>query len=783
VKRLGCDYRSAKQPPNSMTLSISVKVEDTDSNTNVKDSVQELQASCERSVDNKPSAEGFNEAMIIDMSPSDAGTPQIRPDMVEKSSSTLVKKNGQRICEQERSKRKHRKTSNKNCKKEGMPSIEAINNDNGAINPETQGDILNLVEPSPSPETVGPNNVEQLADEASSVGALNEDMALFDAGKSQAKTILVESTQRTFSKQKERGNREQERPKRKHRKNRTRSDGKERMPSSSPLFQRPAFSILRSLLGDLNASAAAHHSSVTGSQELNNLWASLLLDQTADKMNTLDSESYGVHEAIANDNGEPNLKTVDILNLVEPSLTEKTLQSNDADKIADKTSVSSEALTCEHCKEPNAETFRTEIELLWHKIRHHYGQLNVCCFCGRTSSSKENLRIHIKRHLGINARKNHKCNDCGLHFATPRSLKDHRVRHTGEKPHECPDCKKRFSHRENMKRHHLLHSGYNPYLCNFCGKGFTRKTTLMEHVALKHEFVCALCDCKQTSKANMEKHALEVHQLSELVKFNSIIKNPRPYLCDLCGKGFISAFALRFHIKQHSKKPLLFETHGNGFPEFHGLRTAEPPFVCDVCQRSFSQKSMLMIHLTMHSGIKPFACVVCSKPFSTNGHLKQHMKEHTMTLRDNKIFTCSICNKQFTYKAQLSEHFRVHTGERPFKCKICSKQFACKGTLTAHIRTHTGDKPYSCTECEMSFAQSQNLSSHMRTHTNERPFICEICSKSFKQKVDLRNHFVRFHRIDVSSKSIEINGNVKVPIASDSSDCIVNELRHELDNM
>src|SRR6218665_481426 len=656
-----------------MTLSISVKVEDADSNTSVKNSVQELHASCERSVDNKPSsAEGFNETMIVDMTPNDIGTSQTKVDLVESSPSTVAKKNGQRICERERLKRKHRKTSNRNGKKEGMPS--------------------NVLVPT-------------------GIGV--------------------------------------------------------RRPLACP-----AFSIIKSVLYDVNSCASTSNSLSIASQV-----------QNAGVINTLGSESYGRHEAIINENGEPNLKTQgDILNLVEPSSSDETLRPSGVEQLSDKASVSgNQALGCELCKEPNAETFANEIELLLHKIKHHWEQCNVCNYCGLRSSSSKNLKVHIMRHLGIYPQKNHKCNDCGLHFITPKSLKDHRVRHSGEKPHECPDCKKRFTLHENMKRHQLLHSGHHRFLCDFCGKGFSRKTTLMEHVTLKHEFMCALCNCNQTSKANMEKHAREVHKLSQLVEFSSIIKRTETHLCDLCGKNFSSAYSLRFHLTRHKKKPQLHvKPH-----------TDERPFICHVCQKGFRYKSAFELHFATHSGIKPFQCDLCSKLFPGKCNLKQHMnkrhmKQHTMTLSDKRRFKCGICNKLFTCKASVIEHNRIHMGEKPYKCEICSKQFTYKSTLTAHIRTHTGDKPYSCTLCKMSFTQSQHLGTHMRTHTGERPFVCEICSKSYKNKIDLRYHLMRFHKIDATSKlplnSIDINEKVKVPDASDSSDCIVDELGHEPDN-
>src|SRR6218665_1722308 len=485
-----------------MALSISLKVEDADSNTNVKDFVQELQASCEWPVDNKPSsAEGFNEAMIVDMAPRDAG---MRRDTLEKRLSTLAKKKGQRICEQERLKRKHRKPSNNNGKKEGMPSNTLVPTGTGARRP----------------------------------------------------------------------------------------------------VMRPAFSILKSVLGDLNSSASAPNSLSIVTREQNSLQIGLLFDQNVRMIDTLDSDSYGRHWAIVNENGEENPQTqVDILGLVEPSPSEETLAPNGVEQLEDKASVSgNQALGCEICKEPNAMTFTNEIELLWHKIKHHWDQCNACNYCGHRLSSSKNLKVHIMRHLWICPQKNHKCNDRGLHFIGHKSLNDHRVQDTGEKPHECSYCKKRFALQENMKRHQLLHSGYHRFLCDFCGKGFSRKIALMEHVTLHHKFECALCNCKQTSKANMEKHAREVHQVGEHVKFSTIIKHTEAHLCDLCGENCISAYSLRSHLKRHKKKSQLHIRPHTGMkqhrknPQFPmHPHTGDRPIICHVCQKGLRYKPVFQL--------------------------------------------------------------------------------------------------------------------------------------------------------------------------------------------
>lgn len=504
--------------------------------------------------------------------------------------------------------------------------------------------------------------------------------------------------------------------------------------------KRPAISILKPLVGGPKKPAVARKSSGIGSLELTELPAGFLdpvLDQNVGQILILDEQNHGIWEEIVNDNGGPNSQIQsDIVNLVNPSSDNEAQGLDGNEQPLDAPEVGSQAYTCEHCEEVNAKSFATEFELSWHKIKCHWDQCHECSYCGRRFSSANSLKHHIKRHLGIRPRqrrKNHRCDECGLHFDTLVRLKGHRFRHTGEKPYECSECGKRFTMRSNMERHQMLHTGYRPFLCDFCGKGFVQKNSLIDHVNLHHEdaneIECALCSCKLKNRGDMEKHALEVHQLSQLVELNTMIKKPETYLCDLCGKNFVSVGSLRQHIKGHGNKPARCETCGKKFSTFYGLQlhlklhTGERPFVCEVCQKGFIQKTSLITHLATHSGNKPFLCVVCSKSFSSKGQLKQHMM--------------------------------MHSGEKPYKCGICNKQFTYKSSLTLHNRIHTGDKPYTCTVCGTSYTQMHHLRGHMRTHTGEKPFVCEICSKSYKNKIDLRYHYTRFHKIDV--KRITLN--------------------------
>lgn len=54
--------------------------------------------------------------------------------------------------------------------------------------------------------------------------------------------------------------------------------------------------------------------------------------------------------------------------------------------------------------------------------------------------------------------------------------------------------------------------------------------------------------------------------------------------------------------------------------------TGERPYVCNVCGRGFTVNTILLRHMRVHSGERPYVCVTCGKAFSQSSTLNTHMK-------------------------------------------------------------------------------------------------------------------------------------------------------------
>merc|ERR1719300_1947219 len=121
--------------------------------------------------------------------------------------------------------------------------------------------------------------------------------------------------------------------------------------------------------------------------------------------------------------------------------------------------------------------------------------------------------------------KPHQCQHCLKAFSSNHQLVQHVRVHTGEKPYKCSYCDRRFKQLSHVQQHTRLHTGERPYKCHIpeCGRAFIQLSNLQQHLR------------------NHESPA-------------EALKN-RPFLCDICRKGFATESSLITHSAKHQNGP------------------------------------------------------------------------------------------------------------------------------------------------------------------------------------------------------------------------------------
>ena len=311
----------------------------------------------------------------------------------------------------------------------------------------------------------------------------------------------------------------------------------------------------------------------------------------------------------------------------------------------------------------------------------------------------------------------------------------------------CSQCSFASAHKKSLQNHILLHSDEKPISCPVKGCSYRCRTksnlychNTRHHTdpATRNRFHCDFENCGYTTSA---KGALRLH--SKRVHDPNGTKNNHCTLCSYCSH---TKAELRSHIKVH---------------------TGEKQFNCGFCYYGTNTKHCLQSHLgsvhnkldstgkLMTSGKPEEQCPHPGCTYRTIHGLQSHIKRHQsdeVTLK----YKCTFPG--CTYRSKESGNFRRHVRiyhdpkyERPHGCPVCPKRFHHAFELRGHIGKHTNEKLYKCETCEFATVYRENLHRHKRGKHSEKvlgpgqTFSCGLCNYSGRTQVTLDAHYMNIH--------------------------------------
>lgn len=84
------------------------------------------------------------------------------------------------------------------------------------------------------------------------------------------------------------------------------------------------------------------------------------------------------------------------------------------------------------------------------------------------------------------------------------------------------------------------------------------------------------------------------------------------------------------------------------------LFAGERPYICDICQKGFKQSSDLKKHRRTHTLDKPYKCPLCPSAFTRSHHCRGHINSV------HKFFKCGTCSALFTTEEDFNKHKELH---------------------------------------------------------------------------------------------------------------------------
>ncbi|XP_048003209.1 zinc finger protein 808-like isoform X2 [Leguminivora glycinivorella] len=104
----------------------------------------------------------------------------------------------------------------------------------------------------------------------------------------------------------------------------------------------------------------------------------------------------------------------------------------------------------------------------------------------RTFLTKHIKRSHLQKMSHLKRDKIHACTLCDMKFSTKAYLRNHLVKHNGEKKFQCDICKKAYARMKTLREHLRIHNDDRRFACAVCGLTFIQKCSMKHHMKAHH---------------------------------------------------------------------------------------------------------------------------------------------------------------------------------------------------------------------------------------------------------------------------------------------------------
>lgn len=197
-------------------------------------------------------------------------------------------------------------------------------------------------------------------------------------------------------------------------------------------------------------------------------------------------------------------------------------------------------------------------------------------------------------------------------------------------------------------------------------------------------------------------------------------KGKKRYLCTVCTYSTLCCSNLKRHMKTHQPKVKYIE---------------QDQFVCDQCGKQFVSRYGLNLHnRTIHKKTFKFVCETCGKGFNQKFQFTNHCRKHIRLT----IKFCPICKEKCSSHDSLIEHFEschqktdLDPDQEQFRCKFCLTLCASKKALYSHVKGKHEPPTYFCKHCDSKYRWRSSLKAHLKFAHNLKnlPYNIDVASQ------------------------------------------------------
>lgn len=328
------------------------------------------------------------------------------------------------------------------------------------------------------------------------------------------------------------------------------------------------------------------------------------------------------------------------------------------------------------------------------------------------------------------------CPRCGRLFRHVGRLRAHMLSHARDKSFKCGHCGKISENWSNFWRHQRVHKQRRGrFFCPKCGRGFRFATIYMEHLQQHPElnaYFCPICPHTFSNATSLKNHQTEWHQSS------------MPHLCDICGKGFLTAIVLKRHRVTHC-----FKNSQVDIPYVVDVQPMMKPYECGKCCASFKTLDLLFSHQLGHSpngmGFQ-----------NTNGH--EHLnKEQVSSLDSNNLHSTAHYNNLEPCKNRIYGH-RLNSIPPDLVHSQTQDRMEISNTqnITTFPLVSSDSKPVhlehsKCTNVSAVKNMKMPTKSHLETKSEHKAghLVCTDCGACFAFLPALHEHYLKHARGEI----------------------------------